>query len=91
MCTLDSNLPLYLWEHILTQVAMNLNMLRQSWMKPALSVYKKVEGVNSSKQLPPAPLVFKEKIIKKHISDVPKLITQLMVGISNLHSYPSIL
>ena len=44
---------------------MNLNMLRQSRLKPGLSAYEQVDGIHNFEQTPLAPLGCKVKIHEK--------------------------
>ena len=52
LCTLDPLFPFYLCYHLLTQVTMTLNMLRISWLKPGLSDYEQVDGIQFFEQTP---------------------------------------
>ena len=44
LCTVYPLFPFYLWDWILPQVTMTLNMLRQSELNPGLSAYEQVDG-----------------------------------------------
>ena len=39
LCTVDPLVPFYLWDRLLTQFTMTLNMLRQYQLNPGLSAY----------------------------------------------------
>ena len=56
LCTLDHNYPLYLWERLLPQVTMTLNMLRQYQLNPELSAYEQVDGNHNLERTPLEPL-----------------------------------
>ena len=45
----------YLWDRLLPQVTMTLNMLRRSQLNPELSEYEQVEGIHNFEQTPLAP------------------------------------
>ena len=55
----------YLWERLLPQVTMTLNMLRRSWLNPGLSAYEQVYGIHDFEQTLLAPLGCKMKIHEK--------------------------
>ena len=42
LCTVDPLLTYYLWDRLLPQVTMTLNMLRKYQLNPGLSAYEKV-------------------------------------------------
>ena len=65
LCTLDPLFSLYLWNRLLPQVTMKLNMLWQSWLNPELSAYKQVDGIHNFEQTPLLPLGWKVKINEK--------------------------
>ena len=65
LCTVDPCLLFYLWDRLLTQVTMKLNMLRQSRLNPGLSAYEQVDGIHNFEKTPLAPLVCKVQIHKK--------------------------
>ena len=56
----------YLWDHLLPQVTMTLNMLRLSWLNPELSAYEQVDGIHNFEQTPLATLVYKVNVYEKH-------------------------
>ena len=58
LCTVDPLLPFYLWDRLLPQVTMTLNMLRRSRLNPGISAYEQVDGIQMFLQTPLAPLVF---------------------------------
>ena len=45
LCTVDPLFPFYLWDRLLPQVTMTLNMLRRSQLNPGLLAYKYVDGI----------------------------------------------
>ena len=47
LCIVDPLFPFYLWDHLLPQVTMTLNMLRQSWLNAGLSAYEQVYGIHN--------------------------------------------
>ena len=55
----------YLWDRLLPQVTMTLNMLRRSQLNPGLSAYEQVDGIQNFEQTPLAPLVCKVQIHEK--------------------------
>ena len=57
--------PFYLWDRLLPQVTMTLNMLWRSWIYPGLSAYEQVDGIHSFEQTTLAPLVCKVQIHEK--------------------------
>ena len=56
LCTVDPLFPFYLWDHLLPQVIMILNMLRQFRINPGLSAYEQVDGIHNFERTPLAPL-----------------------------------
>ena len=56
LCTVDPLFPFYLWEQILPQVTMTLNMLQRYQLNPGLSSYKQVDGIQNFEQKPLTPL-----------------------------------
>ena len=44
LCTTDENLPLHLWDRLITQVNMTLHMLRECRFNPKFSAYEVLEG-----------------------------------------------
>ena len=60
--TVNPLFPLYLWYHLLPQVTMTLNMLRQFRLNPEISAYEQVDGIHNFEQTPLAPLVCKVQI-----------------------------
>ena len=65
LCPVDPLLPFYLWDHILPQVNMTLNMLRKSQLDPELSPYEQLDGVQIFEFTPLSPLGCKVQIHKK--------------------------
>ena len=63
--TVESLLPFYLWDRLLTQVTMTLNMLRRSRLNPGLSAYDQVDGIHNFEQTPLGPLECKMQIHEK--------------------------
>ena len=54
--TVDPHFHFYLWDCILPQVTMTLNMLRRSQLNPGLSAYEHVYGIHNFEWTPLAPL-----------------------------------
>ena len=71
---------LYLWDRILPQVTMKLNMLHRSRLKPELSAYEQVDVIHNFERTSLEPLVFKIKIHKKPQSDSSMIHTKYMDG-----------
>ena len=44
LLNVDPSLTFYLWDRLLPQVTMTLNMLQQYQLNPVLSVYEQVDG-----------------------------------------------
>ena len=65
LCTVDPLLPFYLWDQLLPQVTMTLNMLQRSWLNPEVSAYEQVDGIHNFEWTQLAPLVCKVQIHKK--------------------------
>ena len=51
-------------------------MLRRSRLKPGISAYEQVYGVNNYERTPLAPLGYKLQIHNNHTRDAPTLATQ---------------
>ena len=47
LCTMEPMFHFYLWEHLLPQVTMTLNMMRQYHYTPQLSAYEKVDDIHN--------------------------------------------
>ena len=47
LCTVAPIPPFYLWDHLLPQVTMTLNMLQWSRLNPELSAYEQVDGIGN--------------------------------------------
>ena len=45
--TVEPLLPFYLWDRLLPQVTMTLNMMRRSRLNPGLSAYEQVDGIHN--------------------------------------------
>ena len=54
--TVDPRFPFYLWECLLPQVTMTLNMLRRSRLNPGLSAYEQVYGIHNFERTQLSPL-----------------------------------
>ena len=78
--TVGPRFPFYLWDRILTQVTLTLNMVRRYQLNTQLSAYEQVDGIHNFEQTPLVPLGCKVKIHKKIISESPMLPTQSMDG-----------
>ena len=55
LCSTDKNFPLHLWERLLPQALLTLNLLRGSRMNPNLSAYAQVHGLYDFNHTPIAP------------------------------------
>ena len=78
LCTVDHLFPFYLWDRLLPQFNITINMLRQSRVKPGISAYEQVDGIHNFEQTPLSPLGCKVKIHENLISNSPTLPTQSM-------------
>ena len=88
-CTLGPLSPFYLWNLLLPQVTMTLNMLWQSWLNPELSAYDQVDGIHNFEPTPLSPLGCKVKIHEKHhkrLTYDPHLVDGWYLG-PTLHHY----
>ena len=47
LCTVDPLFPFYLWDRLLPQVTMTLNILWRSRLNPGLSAYEQVDGIHN--------------------------------------------
>ena len=65
LCTVDPIFPLYLWNRLLPQVTMTLNMLRRYRLNPGISVYEQVDGIRNFEQTLLSQLGCKVQINKK--------------------------
>ena len=77
LCTVYPRFPFYLWDLILPQVDLKLNILRWSWLKPEISAYEQVDDIHNFERTPLAPLVCKVKIHdkpRKRLTYVPHLV-----------------
>ena len=55
MCNTDKQYPLNLWDLLVPQAEMTLNMLRTSRINPKLSVYEQLYGIFDYNKTPMAP------------------------------------
>jgi hypothetical protein len=55
LCSVDKNFPLHLWDKLLPQAEMTLNMLRGSRINPKLSAHAQLHGVFDFNRTPMAP------------------------------------
>jgi hypothetical protein len=53
LCTTDPNFPLYLWNKLIDQAIISLNLLHQSQINPRLSAYAQVHGNFDFNRTPP--------------------------------------
>jgi hypothetical protein len=56
LCTLDPSFPLTLWEDLLPQIEMTLNIMRGSYVNPLISAYEQVMGPYDFNRHPFVPL-----------------------------------
>ena len=47
LCNVDPLFPYYLWDRLLPQVIMTINMLRLSRLNPGISAYIQVDGIHN--------------------------------------------
>ena len=52
LCTVDPLSPFYVWDRLLPQVTMTLNMLRQYRLNPGISAYEQVDGIHNFEGTP---------------------------------------
>ena len=64
-CNLETCFPFYLWDRLLPQVTMTLNILQRSRLNPGLSAYEQVDVIHNFEQTPLAPLGCKVQINEK--------------------------
>lgn len=55
LCSTDPNFPLYLWDHLLSQATLTLNLLRQARINSKLLVHAILEGPHDFNTVPLAP------------------------------------
>jgi len=55
LCSLDKNFPLHLWEHLLPQADLSLNLLCGSRINLKLSAYAQLHGIFNYNNTPIAP------------------------------------
>ena len=65
LCTVNPLFTFHLWDRLLSQVTMKLNMLRRSLLNPGLPDYEQVYGIQFFEQTPLAPLGCKVQIHEK--------------------------
>ena len=65
LCTVEPLLPFYLWDRILTQVTIKLNMLQRHRLNPELSDYEQVYSIHNFEQTPLSTLVCNVQIHNK--------------------------
>ena len=65
LCTVDPLFPFYLWDRLLPQVTMTLNMLWRSRLNPGISAYEQVNGIHNFERTSLAPLGCKVQIHEK--------------------------
>ena len=52
----DDNLPMHLWDRLLPQTVLTLNLLRQSNVAPTVSAYQYIHGAFDYNKMPLAPM-----------------------------------
>ena len=85
---MDPSFSFYLWERLLTQVTMILNMLRRPLLNPGLSAYEQVDGIHNFEQTQLAPLRWKVQIHgkpHKKITYVPHSVFGWYLGLAFHH------
>jgi hypothetical protein len=55
MCSVDRDFPIHLWDRLLPQALLTLNLLRGSRINPKLSAYAQVHGTYDFNRTPIAP------------------------------------
>jgi hypothetical protein len=56
LCSTDKDFPLHLWDRLLPQAILSLNLLRSSRLNPRLSAWAQVNGAFNFNRTPVAPL-----------------------------------
>ena len=55
LCSTDPNFPLYLWDHLLPQATLTLNLLQQVRINPKLSAQAVLDAPHDFNKVPLAP------------------------------------
>jgi hypothetical protein len=55
LCSVDPNFPLKLWDKLLPQETLKLNLLRKSWINPRMSAFAQLYGHFDFNRTPMAP------------------------------------
>ena len=55
LCSVDCDFPIHLWDRLLPQALLTLNLLHGSCISPKLSVYAKLHGTFNHNRTPLAP------------------------------------
>ena len=89
LCTVDPNFPLHLWDKLLPQAIITLNMLRRSNLNPGLSAYQQLYrnfDYNTTPMAPPGTKVLILELATKRGSYDPHGTEGWYIGPS-LHHY----
>ena len=55
LCSVDKDFPIHLWDHLIPQAELTLNILRGSRLNPKLSAWAQVNGIFDFNRVPLAP------------------------------------
>jgi hypothetical protein len=86
LCTVHPKFPLYLWNKLLPQAELTLNMLRGSRLNPKLSAWDQVCGVYDYNCTSIGPQEFAFSCMREHNNAAPRLHTVRMRDTLVLHS-----
>jgi hypothetical protein len=74
ICSCDPNSPLKLWDKLIPQVTITLNLLRKSWINPCMSAYAQLNGhydFNRAPMAPPGTSIISHEKLDQHASWAP--------------------
>jgi hypothetical protein len=74
LCSTDKQFPIHLWDGLITQAVITLNLLRQSRLNPKFSAHAQLNGLfdyNKTPQAPPGTKVINQKKTDHHGSWSP--------------------
>jgi hypothetical protein len=76
LCSVDSNFPLKLWDKLLPQATITLNLLRKSIIKPRISAYAQLNGRFDFNRVPLAPPGTRVIAHENRINGYPGILTE---------------
>jgi hypothetical protein len=88
LCSVDKDFPLHLWDHLLPQAELTLNLLRGSRLNPKLSAWAQVHGTYDYNRVPLAPPGCRVLVHEKPQNRTTWSPTPLMVGMLALQWSP---